>query len=53
MVTKRQKEAVGAIEAYVAVAPKFKGNLDNYKEVSEYLSKWTGFLYINEWSIGY
>ena len=49
-VTKRQKDSVMAIEEYVAIAPKFKGDIESYKDVSSYLSKYLKYLYYNNWS---
>ena len=51
MVTEKQKQLVYDIEEYAAYAPKFKGDINDKKDVSEYISKWKKFLYENDWAI--
>ena len=51
MTTKKQKEAVRAIEEYVGCAPKFSGDIDNYQDVSEYLSRYLKFLCQDDWAV--
>ena len=51
IVTTRQKEAVKAIEEYVGCASKFKGDINNYSDVSDYLSRYLKFLYSNNWAV--
>lgn len=50
-VTERQKNAVRDIEEYVAFAPPFNGDIDNYNDVSAYLTKYLKFLYNDTWAI--
>lgn len=51
MVTDRQKNAVRDIEEYVAFAPPFNGDIDNYDDVSAYLTKYLKFLHSDTWAI--
>ena len=49
-VTDRQKEAVRACEEYVAGA-EFKGDINNYADVSDFLSRFYWRLTSNTWAI--
>ena len=50
MVTEKQKMAVRDCEEFVATE-KFKGDINNIKDVTSYLNKWMWKLCSNNWAI--